>query len=591
MDYRPLPDDTLFLLRDVLAAPAALQALAPFGEVDAELAQQVLEEAGRFVGEVVAPLNREGDETGCRREADGSVRTPPGFREAYRAFVDGGWPALSAHPDDGGQGLPAVLEAVLYEWLSGANHGFTMAPGLLHGAYECLKHHGSDALKARYLGRIATGEWLATMCLTEAHAGSDLGLVRTRAEPQADGSLRITGTKIFISGGEHDLTDNIVHLVLCRLPESPPGPRGLSLALVPKLLEDGSRNAVHCERIEEKMGLHGSPTCVMRFDGATGWLVGEPGRGLAAMFVMMNSARLHVALQGIGLLDAALQKATAYAAERRQMKAPPAAGDAGGAPRGGLGSLGRPGAASAPGAPGSEPSLIEDHPAVARILDTQRAWADGARLIAYRTGVQLDVARHAADARAREAAQQWCSYVTPVLKAACTQQGFEGASACLQVFGGHGYVREWGIEQVLRDARVTMIYEGTNEIQAIDLLVRKVLPDAGAGFAATLLALRDELDASREADADAQRRLAQLRYLTTNVAMATQARPRLPYEVADDYLRLAMLAMMAWAWARIEATPGADAARWARPAAAFRRWVLPEFELRAGIVKRACEAA
>ncbi|MFT4267596.1 MAG: acyl-CoA dehydrogenase family protein [Xenophilus sp.] len=574
MDYRPLPEDPLFLLREVLAAPAALRALAPFGEVDAQLVQQVLEEAGRFVGEVVAPLNREGDEAGCRREADGSVRTPPGFREAYRAFVEAGWPALSAHPDDGGQGLPAVLEAVLYEWLSGANHGFTMAPGLLHGAYECLKHHGSGALRARYLGKIASGEWLATMCLTEAHAGSDLGQVRTRAEPQADGSLRVSGTKIFISGGEHDLTDNILHLVLCRLPDGPPGPRGLSLALVPKLLDGGTRNAVHCERIEEKMGLHGSPTCVMRFDGATGWRVGEPGRGLATMFVMMNSARLHVALQGIGLLDAALQKATAYAAERRQMKAPPAAGDA-----------------SAPGASGSEPSLIGEHPAVARILDTQRAWIDGARLVAYRTAVQLDVARHHPDARTREAAQQWCSYVTPVLKAACTQQGFEGASACLQVFGGHGYVREWGIEQTVRDARVTMIYEGTNEIQAIDLLLRKVLPDAGAGFAAALLALRDELDAAREADADAQRRLAQLRYLTTNIAMAARANPRLPYEVADDYLRLAMLAMLAWAWARIEAAPGADAARWTRPAAAFRRWVLPEFELRAGIVKKACGAA
>jgi len=574
MDYRPLPEDSLFLLREVLAAPAALRALAPFGEVDAELVQQVLEEAGRFVGEVVAPLNRGGDEAGCRREADGSVRTPPGFREAYRAFVGAGWPALSAHPDDGGQGLPAVLEAVLYEWLSGANHGFTMAPGLLHGAYECLKHHGGDALRARYLGKVASGEWLATMCLTEAHAGSDLGQVRTRAEPQADGSLRVSGTKIFISGGEHDLTDNIVHLVLCRLPDGPPGPRGLSLALVPKVLDGGTRNTVHCERIEEKMGLHGSPTCVMRFDEATGWLVGEPGRGLAAMFVMMNSARLHVALQGIGLLDAALQKATAYAAERRQMKAPPAAGTA-----------------SAPGASGSEPSLIGEHPAVARILDTQRAWVDGARLVAYRTAVQLDVARHHPDARTREAAQQWCSYVTPVLKAACTQQGFEGASACLQVFGGHGYVREWGIEQTVRDARVTMIYEGTNEIQAIDLLLRKVLPDAGAGFAATLLALRDELDAAREPDADAQRRLAQLRYLTTSLAMAAKANPRLPYEVADDYLRLAMLAMLAWAWARIEAMPGADAARWARPAAAFRRWVLPEFELRAGIVKKACEAA
>ncbi len=562
MDYTPRPDDIRFLLDAVLDAPARLAALPPFAEVDADLQAQVLAQAATFVGEVVAPLNRDGDETGCRLEG-GAVQTPPGFAAAYQAFVDGGWPGLSAAPEDGGQGLPAVLEAVLYEWLAAANHGFTMAPGLLHGAYECLRHHASDDLKARYLGRIATGEWLATMCLTESHAGSDLGLVRTRAVPQADGSLRVSGTKIFISGGEHDLTPNIVHLVLCRLPDAPPGPKGLSLALVPKVMDDGRRNAVHCERIEEKMGLHGSPTCVMRFDEATGWLVGEPGRGLAAMFVMMNAARLHVALQGLGLLDAAWQKANAYAQERRQMVAPGADRAAG-------------------------PSPIAQHPAVARILDVQRAWIDGGRLIAYRTALQLDVARHAPDARARQRAQQWCSYVTPVLKAACTQQGFDGASACLQVFGGHGYVREWGIEQIVRDARVTMIYEGTNEIQAIDLLVRKVLPDAGAGFAAALLVLRDELDASRDADADVQRRLAQLRYLTTNIAMAAHARPALPYELADDYLRLVMVTLLAWAWARIEQAPGAGEPQ-ARAAAAFRRWVLPEFDMRAAIVKKACE--
>lgn len=566
MDYQPRPDDIRFLLNAVLDAPARLRALAPFAEVDEALQSQVLEEAGRFVGEVVAPINRGGDEIGCRF-ANGEVVSPPGFRAAYQAFVDGGWPALSAATQDGGQGLPAVLEAVLYEWLAAANHGLTMAPGLLHGAYACLKHHGSDALKQRYLSKIASGEWLATMCLTEAHAGSDLGQVRTRAVPQADGSLRVSGGKIFISGGEHDLTPNIVHLVLCRLPDAPAGPKGLSLALVPKLLPDGARNAVHCERIEEKMGLHGSPTCTMRFDDATGWLVGEPGRGLAAMFVMMNSARLHVALQGIGLLDAAWQKADAYAAERRQMRAP----------------------GPVPASRGGESAdLIAEHPAVRRILDTQRAWIDGARTLAYRSALMLDVAAHDADPKARERAQRWCSFVTPVLKAACTQQAFQGASECLQVFGGHGYVREWGIEQVVRDARVTMIYEGTNEIQAIDLLVRKVLPDGGAGMSGVLLELRDTLDASREADADVQRRLAQLRYLGTTVAMAAHANPVLPYEVADDYLRVTMLTMMAWAWARIEAVAPEDAGK-ARSAAAFRRWVLPEFEMRLGIVKKACE--
>ncbi|QSI34525.1 acyl-CoA dehydrogenase [Variovorax sp. RKNM96] len=570
MDYRPRPEDVRFLLNVVLDAPARLQALAPFAEVDAALQSQVLEEAARFVGEVMAPINREGDEVGCRFDK-GEVFSPPGFREAYQAFVDGGWPALSAATEDGGQGLPSVLEAVLYEWLSAANHGLTMAPGLLHGAYACLKHHGNDELKSRYLQKIATGEWLATMCLTEAHAGSDLGQVRTRAMLQADGSLRVSGGKIFISGGEHDLTPNIVHLVLCRLPDAPAGPKGLSLVLVPKLLPDGARNAVHCERIEEKMGLHGSPTCSMRFDDATGWLVGEAGRGLAAMFVMMNSARLHVALQGIGLLDAAWQKADAYAAERRQMRAP----------------------GTVPASRGTEAAdLIAEHPAIRRILDTQRAWIDGARTLAYRSALMLDVAAHDAAPKARERAQRWCSLVTPVLKAACTHQAFHGASECLQVFGGHGYVREWGIEQVVRDARVTMIYEGTNEIQAIDLLVRKVLPDGGAAMSAVLLELRDTLDASREADADVQRRLAQLRYLGTTIAMSAHANPVLPYEVADDYLRVVMLTMMAWAWARIEAADDSASAGHAgrvRSAAAFRRWVLPEFEMRLGIVKRTCE--
>ena len=566
MHYQPRPEDVRFLLNAVLDAPTRLRALAPFAEVDAPLQSQVLEEAARFVGEVIAPLNREGDEVGCRFDG-GEVVTPPGFRAAYQAFVDGGWPALSAATEDGGQGLPAVLEAILYEWLSAANHGFTMAPGLLHGAYACLKHHGSDELKSRYLQKIATGEWLATMCLTEAHAGSDLGQVRTRATAQADGSVRVNGGKIFISGGEHDLTPNIVHLVLCRLPDAPAGPKSLSLALVPKVLPDGARNAVHCERIEEKMGLHGSPTCTMRFDDATGWLVGEPGRGLAAMFVMMNAARLHVALQGIGLLDAAWQKADAYAAERRQMRAP----------------------GPVPASRGTEAAdLIAEHPAVRRILDTQRAWIDGSRALAYRSALMLDIATHDSDPKARERAQRWCSLVTPVLKAACTHQAFHGASDCLQVFGGHGYVREWGIEQIVRDARVTMIYEGTNEIQAIDLLVRKVLPDGGAALSAVLLELRDTLDASREADADVQRRLAQLRYLGTTVAMAAHANPVLPYEVADDFLRVTALTLMAWAWARIEVAAPADADR-LRAAAAFRRWVLPEFEMRLGIVKRACE--
>jgi alkylation response protein AidB-like acyl-CoA dehydrogenase len=562
MNYSPRPDDIRFILEQVLQAPAQLQALPAFADADPQLLAQVLEEAGKFVGDVVAPLQAVGDSPGCRFEA-GVVTTPPGFRAAYQAFWQAGWPALACAPPDGGQGLPWVLEGVLYEWLSAANHGWTMAPGLLHGAYECLRHHGSEELKARYLGQIASGEWLATMCLTEAHAGSDLGLVRTRAVPQADGSYRLEGAKTFISGGEHDLTDNIVHLVLARLPDAPPGPKGLSLLLVPKVLPDGTRNAVACDRIEEKMGLHGSPTCSLHFDGATGWLLGEAGRGLNAMFVMMNAARLHVALQGIGLLDAAWQKADAYAQERRQMRVP--------GPR-----------------DASQPAdAIGGHPAIRRILDTQRAWIDGGRVLAYRTGVELDLARHHGDAARRASAERWCALVTPVLKAACTDQAFHGASECLQVFGGHGYVREWGIEQIVRDSRVTMIYEGTNEIQAIDLLLRKVLPDGGAAMSALLLELRADLDAAQETHADVLRRLAELRYLTTQLAQAAAGKPELPYWIAGDYLRAVALVLLAWAWTRIDAAASQAALpqRWQAGSDALRRWVLPEFAMRMQLMK------
>ncbi len=550
MQARQALIDIQFLLTEVLQAPARWQALAPFADTDGELAAQVLEEAAKFVDSAVAPLQRTGDEVGCRFDA-GQVHTPPGFRDAYQAFWQGGWPALACAPEDGGQGLPAVLECVLFEWLAGANHGWTMAPGLLHGAYECIKHHASDELKAQYLEKVATGEWLATMCLTEAHAGSDLGLVRTRGVPQADGSARVNGSKIFISGGEHDLTDNIVHLVLARLPDAPVGPKGLSLFLVPKVLQDGSRNAVVCERIEEKMGLHGSPTCVMRFDDATGWLVGEPNKGLNAMFVMMNAARLHVGLQGIGLLEAAWQKASAYAAERRQMRAPGA----------------------------KDTSLIHDHPAIRRILHTQRAWIDGGRVLAYHTALQLDVAKHSTDAGERAAAQRWCALVTPVLKAALTDQGFHGASACLQVFGGHGYVREWGIEQIVRDARVAMIYEGTNEIQAIDLLVRKVLADGGQGLATLLTTL----PGTAPSPAASARRHA-LVEITQTLAIAAQSDAELPYWVADDYLRAVALVLLDWAWCQIGAASHGE--RWNAPAQALTQWVLPEFDMRAAILRQ-----
>lgn len=563
--FQPRTDDMFFILQQVLQAPQQLQALPIHAEADADLMQQVLEESGKFVAEVVAPLNRDGDEIGAQFR-DGAVTMPPGFRDAYQAFWQAGWPSLACATEDGGQGLPAVLEATLYEMLSAANHGWTMAPGLLHGAYECIKHHACDELKATYLEKIATGEWLATMCLTEPHAGSDLGLCRTKAVPMADGRYALSGTKIFISGGEHDLTDNIVHLVLARLPDAPPGPKGLSLFLVPKFHEDGSRSAVVCERIEEKMGLHGSPTCVMRFDEAVASIVGEPGKGLNAMFVMMNAARLHVGLQGIGLLEAAWQKADAYAQERLQMRAPGGSAKAG------------------------EADAIHKHPAIRRILDTQRAWIDAGRVVAYRTALELDILKNHPEPQRREAAGRWCALVTPVLKAAWTDQAFHGASACLQVFGGHGYVREWGIEQVVRDSRVAMIYEGTNEIQAIDLLLRKTLPDAGAG----LMTLLDDLTGDLGASDDATRfrtALARLRTLVTGQllprAAAPDAPPDLAHWMAEDFLRVIALLLMAWAWLRMTDAAGPDNPRWQRPRVAFWRWIWPELELRMGIMSEA----
>jgi alkylation response protein AidB-like acyl-CoA dehydrogenase len=553
-NYQPDVQEAQFLLEQVLGAGQTLRGLPAFAEVDEALTAQLLTEAGKFVAEVVAPLQQVGDRVGAQWQ-NGQVTMPPGFREAYQAFWQAGWPALASAPEDGGQGLPCVLEAILYEWLSAANHGWTMAPGLLHGAYECIKHHASQTLKDQYLSKLATGQWLATMCLTEPHAGSDLGLASTKAVPQPDGSHALSGTKIFISGGEHDLTDNIVHLVLARLPDAPPGPKGLSLFLVPKFYPDGSRSAAHCERIEEKMGLHGSPTCVMRFDAARAWMVGEPGKGLNAMFIMMNSARLHVAMQGMGLLDAAWRKADAYARERRQMRAPGGGKTAG------------------------QADLIGEHPAVRRILDTQRAWIDGGRVLAYRTALELDLAKHHEDPERRAQAQRWCSLITPVLKSAWSEQGFLGASACLQVFGGHGYVSEWGIEQIVRDARVTMIYEGTNEVQAIDLLVRKVISDRGQALGLLLDQLLQE-----QADTGLRQCGERLRQISERLCQSHDA--SLPYAVADDYLRAVALVLLEWAWAKLLSAPQSQkGSRWLLAAGALRRHILPEFEMRLNMIE------
>ncbi|BEV17318.1 acyl-CoA dehydrogenase family protein [Herbaspirillum sp. DW155] len=524
MHYAPPLRDFAFVLDEVLQAPQVLRALPAHAEFDGELMMQVLEEAGRFAADVVAPLNAIGDSEGCRFN-NGTVTTPTGFAQAYRQFCEGGWPALACAPEHGGQGLPHVLDCVLYEMLSAANHGWTMYPGLLHGAYACLCAHGSPELQARYLDKIASGQWLATMCLTEAQAGSDLGQLRTRAVPQEDGSYRLTGDKIFISGGEHDLTDNIVHLVLARLPDALPGSRGLSLFLAPRMMDDGSRNGVQCTGIEHKMGIHGSATCSLHFEQAQAWMVGEPGRGLAAMFVMMNAARLHVGAQGLGLAEAAYQRASAYARERRQSRAP-----------------------------GSSASdLIVRHPAVQKLLMEQRCRIEGARLLTCWAGLLLDLAEHHTEAAMRRRHHERLEFITPVIKAFLTDQGFQCASRALQVFGGHGYVVETGIEQFMRDARITMIYEGTNEIQAIDFLMRKVLGDEGRRLD-DFLALVSAESGDASSFADQARSLAEavdkLRGFAARIAAAAVQSPALPYYVADEMLRLTGHVALGWMWLR-----------------------------------------
>ena len=523
-----------FVVERVLDCPADWSRLAAFDGLDGDTAAEVLQQASRFASEVLQPTNAGGDREGCALR-DGDVTTPAGYREAWRAFVDGGWPALACEPELGGQGLPQVLNAALYEMLAACNHGWTMYPGLLHGAYETLKSHGSEALKAGYLPQLVSGEWLAAMALTEPQAGSDLGLVRTKADPQPDGSLRVRGEKIFISGGDHDLTDNIVHLVLCRLPDAPPGTKGLSLALVPKRLPDGMRNAMACTGLEHKMGIHGSATCAMHYDGATGWLIGEPHRGLAAMFLMMNAARLHVGLQGLGHLEMAQQNARRYALERLQMRA----------------------AVRPAGAAGSADPIAQ-HPAMRRTLLGLQAVSEGLRVVAYRCAQLLDIAEHDPDAAARQAASTQAALLTPVVKAFATHQGFHGASAALQVWGGSGYTAEFGIEQTVRDARIALIYEGTNEIQAIDLLQRKVLADGGAALNVLLGFCHDEAQACAKTRALApiahalHQQVAHARLTTATIRAATQATPPDPeaaLRVADDYLMGFGHLLLAWAWA------------------------------------------
>jgi alkylation response protein AidB-like acyl-CoA dehydrogenase len=553
-----------FVLDAVLDAPASWAAQPDFAELDLATACEVLGQAGRFTTEVLAPLNASGDLQGCEWTADvagghPTVTTPEGFPAAWAAYVQAGWPALPCDTSLGGQGLPLLLNAALSEMLLSTNHGWSMYPGLLHGAYECLKAHATPELAERYLPKLVSGEWLATMCLTEPQAGSDLGQVRSKMSSGATQAVngarvRVSGNKIFISGGEHDLTDNIVHLVLARLPDAPSGTKGLSLALVPKLLPDGRRNRVFCDGIEKKMGIKASATCQMRFDDAEGWLLGAPGNGLAAMFLMMNSARLHVGVQGLGHLEAATQRAVAYALDRNQLRAPS-----------------RPVSAGTP----SGPDLIAWHPAMRRILLGLQAQSAGARVLAYWTAMLLDESSHHPDADRRKACNDLVALLTPVVKGFLTDIGHRGADDALGVFGGYGFIHDYGIEQHVRDSRIGMIYEGTNEIQAIDLVMRKLLDDPRridallAEFdteVATQTTLATPAADTAEASAAAteahawaatlayQARL--IRESLTALRAARAADPEAPLRVADDILHGLGHAMLAWGWARLSRAAG-----------------------------------
>jgi alkylation response protein AidB-like acyl-CoA dehydrogenase len=538
--YTPPLRDMQFLMHEVFQVSDAYKQMPRHAEVDADTLNAVLEEAGKFAAEVAQPLNRIGDEQGCTLDkTTHEVTTPEGFKAAYEQYVQGGWPALSCDPDYGGQGLPFVLNNFLYEMLNSANQAWTMYPGLSHGAYECLHAHGTPEQKALYLPKLTSGEWTGTMCLTEPHCGTDLGMLRTKAEPQADGSYRITGNKIFISAGEHDLAPNIVHLVLARLPDAPTGSKGISLFVVPKfhVKADGSigeRNGIYCGGLEHKMGIHGNATCQMVLDGAVGQLVGQPHKGLAAMFVMMNAARLGVGNQSLGLTEVAFQNALAYAKDRTQMR-----------------SLTGPKAKDKP----ADPIIV--HPDVRKMLMTAKAYAEGGRALSSYCALLLDQEFNHPDEKVRKNCDELLALLTPIIKAFLTDNGHIATNACLQVFGGHGFIREWGMEQFVRDNRINMIYEGTNTIQSLDLLGRKVLGNNGASlkkFGKLIAALVEE-EGVNEKMAEFINPLAylgeQMTKFTTELGFRAFQNADEVGAAAVDYLRVAGHLVFAYFWARM----------------------------------------
>jgi len=538
--YNPPVRDMQFVLHEVLNVAEELKALPAHAETDADTINAVIEEAGKFAAEVTFPLNISGDEEGCVLDkATHEVKTPTGFKEAYAKYVEGGWPALSCDPAFGGQGLPFVVNQCLFEMLNSANQAWTMYPGLSHGAYEALVAHGTDEQKKTYLPKLVSGEWTGTMCLTEPHCGTDLGLLRTKAEPQADGTYRITGNKIFISAGEHDMAGNIIHLVLARLPDAPKGSKGISLFVVPKfhVKADGSlgeRNPIFCAGLEHKMGIHGNATAQIVIEGATGTLVGEPNKGLAAMFVMMNAARLGVGNQSLGLTEVAFQNALAYAKDRLQMRS-----------------------LSGVKAKDKEADPIIVHPDVRKMLLTAKAYAEGGRALQVFCTLLLDKEHHHPDEKVRKDSGELVALLTPIVKAFITDNGHIATNACMQVFGGHGFIKEWGMEQYVRDNRINMIYEGTNTVQSLDLLGRKVLGNNGASLKkfGKLVAKLVEEEGVNEKMAEFINPIAglgdQLTKFTTEIGFKGFQNPDEVGAAAVDYLRVAGHFVFGYLFARM----------------------------------------
>ncbi|SFU32665.1 hypothetical protein SAMN02799631_00146 [Methylobacterium sp. 174MFSha1.1] len=536
--YKAPVEDVLFLLNDVFGI-ARYSNLPGFAEATPDVVEAVIAEGAKLCEEVLAPLNRVGDLEGCTRHPDGSVTTPKGFKAGYDAYAGGGWMGLSMPEEYGGQGLPHTLNSVMQEFVSGANVALGMYPGLTQGAMAALLVHGSEEQKRTYLPKMVEGTWTGTMNLTEPHCGTDLGLLKTKAVPNGDGSYALTGTKIFISAGEHDLSENIIHLVIARIEGAPAGTKGISLFVVPKFLVGpdgavGARNGVSCGAIEHKMGIHGNATCVMNYDGATGWLVGEANRGLNAMFVMMNEARLAVGIQGLGQSEVAYQNAVAYARDRLQGRSLTGA--------------------KAPEKP-ADPIIV--HPDVRRTLLTIRAFNEAARALVIWTALQADIAHRSEDPAARQAAEDHMGLLTPVVKGVLTDRGFSNAVDAQQMFGGHGYIEEWGMSQFVRDARIAQIYEGANGIQAMDLVGRKLPRDGGRAMMRFLAEVEGFCKENAEDEslkvfcAPLMKSLGHLQQATMWLMQNAMAKPDNAGAAATDYMHLMGLVAMGYMWGRI----------------------------------------